>query len=67
MKEVAVVGAPEELHAVEQDAVDFLVVEGVLPRTAYEEVASDEAVGAVDSQDDVLGIAARLRPGPSPR
>ena len=62
--EVAVVGAPEELHAVEQDAVDLLVVEGVLLRPAHEEVAPDEAVGAVHTQDDVLGVAAGLRRRP---
>ena len=62
--EVAVVGAPEELHPVEQDAVDLLVVEAVLPRAAHEEVAPDEAVGAVDAQDDVLGVAAGLRRRP---
>ena len=61
---MAVVGAPEELHAVEQDAVDLLVVEGVLLRSAHEEVPPDEAVGAVHSQDDVLGVAAGLRRRP---
>ena len=59
--EVAVVGAPEELHAVEQDPVDLLVVERVLLRTAHEEIASDEAIGAVHSHHDVLGVAAGLR------
>ena len=59
--QVAVVGRPEELDLVEQDAVDLLVVEAVLPRPAQEEVAPDEAVGAVHAQDDVLGVAAGLR------
>ena len=61
---MAVVGAPEELHPVEQDAVDLLVVEGVLLRAAREEVAPDEAIGAVDAQNDVLGVAAGLRRRP---
>ena len=52
--QVAVVGVPEELHAVEQDAVGLLGVEAVLARAAHEEVAADEPVRAVRAQDDVL-------------
>ena len=62
---MAVVGAPEELHPVEQDAVNLLVVEPCAPqRNAIEEVAPDEAIGPVDAQNDVLGVAAGLRGRP---
>ena len=59
--QVAVVGVPEELHPVEQDAVGLLGVEAVLLRAAHQEVAADEAVGAVGAQDDVLGEARVVR------
>ena len=55
--QVAVVGVPEELHAIEQDAVGLLGVEAVLLGAAHQEVAADEAVGAVGSQHDVLAEA----------
>ena len=55
--EVAVVGVPEELHLVEQDAVRLLGVEAVLLRTAEQDVLHDEAVSAVAANDDVLGVA----------
>ena len=59
-REVAVVGVPEELHLVEQDAVGLLGVEAVLLRAAHQEVPADEAVGAVAAKHDVLRVAGVL-------
>ena len=63
--EVAVVGRPEELGAVQAVAVGFLNVDAVLGGAAGQQIAGDEAVGAIDAQDDVLGVGerARLRAG----
>jgi hypothetical protein len=63
---VPVVGVPVELRPVEQDAVGFLGVEAELETAAHQEVAADEAVGAIHSQHHVLGVTGRLGLGAGP-
>ena len=58
-----VVGVPEELDAVQPDAVALLGVEAVLARPLEQHVLRHQAVGAVGTEDHVLGVRARLGGG----